>query len=293
VKMAKLFRGVLLLICLVFLVVTFILTRTFRADEDNRVLHIPAGFSEKKIHQYVINNDVSGIQKIIDSKMNLNQKDDQKMTPFLYAALTGNIPVMRLLENAGADVNMRRYGQNALHLAILNNQKEAVAYLISRGFDCRSRDYPEILYQMGAVKEIAHDNETKLKDNVFHLLAATGNIEIAMLFNDYEDMIDEKNIAGKTPLAIAAAKGHMAYMNYLLTTGRVDINTADNHGMTPLHCAVAAGQMNAIFLLIEKGADTATVNRVGETLLDTANRTKNREIIELVTVVLYKNIFGD
>lgn len=279
--MTKLSKGILIVICLVFLTVTFLLTRTFQADGDDKIRRIPTCFSEKKIHQFVIADHVPGIQRLINGKINLNEKDTQQMTPFLYAAFTGNIEVMRLLEHAGANIHIRRYGQNALHLALLNNQHDAVRYLISRGMECRSKDYPDFFYNMGAVKEIKEGEDVEQGYNVFHLLATTGNCEIAMLFNDYKDIIDEKNMSGKTPLTLAAEKGRTAYMSYLLSSG-ADIDAVDHSGMTPLHCAVAACQKGAVLFLLEKGAKTTTKNESGETLLDTANKTKNQEIAEIL-----------
>jgi len=46
-----------------------------------------------------------------------------------------------------------------------------------------------------------------------------------------------------------------------------DANTKDDHGVTPLVYAAAAGSVDAMKLLLDKGADAKGVNRFGSTAL--------------------------
>jgi ankyrin repeat protein len=50
--------------------------------------------------------------------------------------------------------------------------------------------------------------------------------------------VDERNDGGTTPLALAAADGHLSLLARLASLG-ADINAANKYGMTPLHrCAL-------------------------------------------------------
>ena len=49
--------------------------------------------------------------------------------------------------------------------------------------------------------------------------------------------VDSKNSDGQTPLERAADGGHEAVVRLLLATGKVDVNSKDVYGRTPLERA--------------------------------------------------------
>ena len=64
--------------------------------------------------------------------------------------------------------------------------------------------------------------------------------------------INVKNSSGRTPLHLAALKGNITIVEYLLTKG-AEINVKDNRGYTPLHWAVQYGRKDVVALLQTKG----------------------------------------
>jgi ankyrin repeat protein len=52
--------------------------------------------------------------------------------------------------------------------------------------------------------------------------------------------VDERNDGGSTPLALAAADGHLSLLARLVGLG-ADINAANKYGMRPLHRCVCCG----------------------------------------------------
>jgi ankyrin repeat protein len=59
----------------------------------------------------------------------------------------------------------------------------------------------------------------------------------------------------------------LAKLRTLLTAGATAANTKDDHGVTPLMNAASAGSLDAMKLLIDKGADVNAVNMFGSTAL--------------------------
>lgn len=271
-----------ILILLVSLGLAFAQYYYFQPKKERECIqYLPKLSSDMQLHNLVIRHDLIAAGRHVKKHIDINQKDIQRMTPYLYAAFTGQIEMMELLENSGANIHVRRYGQNALHLAILNNQKEAVEYLISKGLNCLEKDYIEVRYEGGFVKELDKNGDVEQGNNIYHLLSVTGNREMAHLLFKYKDRMDERNEVGQTPLMLAAREGQVQYIDYLLSYG-VKMNAVDNVGMTPLHHAVSGHAVEAVRLLLEKGAEVNIPNAMGETVWDTARRINCKELMDIL-----------
>lgn len=82
-----------------------------------------------------------------------------------------------------------------------------------------------------------------------------------------------------TPLMVAAKRGHVQVVQFLLDAG-AEINAQDDLGMTALMYATQAGQIPVVQALLKRGADIKVKNRQGETALDLAEK------------LGYKHVFG-
>ncbi|RYP62353.1 hypothetical protein DL771_009766 [Monosporascus sp. 5C6A] len=80
--------------------------------------------------------------------------------------------------------------------------------------------------------------------------------------------IDSKNAKGQTPLLGAVVNGHKAVVKLLLDTGKADVDAKDNYGWTPLWCAAANGYEAIVKLLLNTGkANADAKNNFGQTPL--------------------------
>ena len=79
--------------------------------------------------------------------------------------------------------------------------------------------------------------------------------------------IGSANCFGASPLHMAAAEAPLA-INPLIKAG-APIEAKMIRGMTPLHLAVAVGELGSAELLLEAGADATTTNDAGATVLHT------------------------
>ena len=81
--------------------------------------------------------------------------------------------------------------------------------------------------------------------------------------------VNSKNKHGRTPLHFASWKGHVDIMA-LLITAVADIDATDHYGATPLHMSAIQGNTEAIEFLLSKGANPELKDCCGETALDWA-----------------------
>ena len=93
--------------------------------------------------------------------------------------------------------------------------------------------------------------------------------------------VNAKDQNGRTPLQLAALKGHKEVAELLIAEG-ADVNAKTNSGWTPLVVAAVRGHKEVVELLIAKGADVNAKRNDGETPLDLAIGRKHPKIANLL-----------
>jgi ankyrin repeat protein len=188
--------------------------------------------------------DLREVQRLVKEGADVNSKDIYGGTPLMIAAGTGNLEIVRLLLDNGADINATRDGSDATALmnAVKGSNVEVVKLLIEKGAD------------VNTVVEMGDENMTAMD-----FAAISGNVEILK-------MLIEKDAHFNGALAIAAGKGHVEAVKLLIDKG-ADVNAGGWWGETALMIAAGAGQLEAMKLLIEKGAKVNAQNKNGKTAL--------------------------
>lgn len=98
-----------------------------------------------------------------------------------------------------------------------------------------------------------------------HLAAEFGNAEMLALLLDAGADIEALYDYQRTPLLRAAAAGHLDAVRLLLDRG-ANLNAREGRfGGTPLHTAVFRGRIAVVRLLVERGADVNAINNTGQT----------------------------
>jgi len=93
--------------------------------------------------------------------------------------------------------------------------------------------------------------------------------------------VNAKDQNGRTPLQLAALKGHKEVAELLIAKG-ADLEAKTNSGWTPLVVAAVRGHKEVVELLIAKGADVNAKRNDGETPLDLAIGRKHPETAALL-----------
>lgn len=174
-------------------------------------------------------------------------------TPVMRAGIRNDAKMVRLLAEAGADVNATSSsgGMTALHSAALVDSVDALEELIGAGAEITARSangYNALDHAAasGSIRTIALLTEAGLDPDG----KSQGFINIPGFPSD----------AGPTPLALAANAGHLAAVQALLGLG-AEVDGPSERGQTPLLQAVATKQPpEMVSLLLSAGADPTVVS---------------------------------
>jgi ankyrin repeat protein len=151
-----------------------------------------------------------------------NARDRYGSTPLLESARQHNPRVIRLLSEAGADMEVRTEGGSALQLALFDGSWDVVEELVNHGANVNAE--PTLHPDMGWV--IRTEDEWPLLDDA---------------------------VAGARPLYIAVCRWSPDAVESLLGRG-ADIN-ALSFGWSALHAAVVKPDHQMVELLLRRGAD--------------------------------------
>jgi ankyrin repeat protein len=209
-------------------------------------------------------------------------------TLLMGAAMNGNLPMVKRLIKAGANVHREVKGETALSAALSENQKHVVKYLESLG--ASSPPTPSLLYASmhGDIKRM----ERALADGA--------------------DLNKKGGVLEETPLLAAARNGHVAAVRLLFkhganpnakVLGRPALFDGVEHGKTPdvleafleagadirskdydetlLMAAARGGSLAIVKRLVELGADVNHRDKnFDKTALDEAKAGKHKEVID-------------
>jgi len=197
------------------------------------------------------------LQGLLDAGMSPEARYDS--SPPLYKAVQGrSIVLTRMLLKAGADVNARGILQRT---PLMTVREPAIArLLLEAGADLTLRQ--DSYGAKYTALQIAVDEN--LPEIVDVLLQAGADV------NEVQD--------GRTPLMIAAEKGHLAIAQRLLARG-AQLELRSDFGQTALYRAVFKEKPELVKLLLDAGANPNTRSHDGYTPLLCAVVDKNTTII--------------
>src|SRR5215469_3045282 len=188
--------------------------------------------SGNRFYELIRNNDLKGLQAEV-REAGVDIRDDRGATPLMHAAAVGSIGAVRLLLDAGAEVNAR-------------NAFDATALIWAGGDPEKSR----LLIQRGAD---VHARSKTGKTPLMAIAGRPGNLDLLRLALDKGADPNERDARGNTALFFAVETGD-AETSRLLIERRADVNAADALGYTPLIRAVSANWIDTATLLLANGA---------------------------------------
>ena len=214
--------------------------------------------------------DLAVCQVLIDAGADIEVKDKEGRSPLHRVSILGNFAIVKMLVKAGAGVCVTdTEGDTCLTLAAYHGHTETVRYLVSvpevdvnhsedENFTAlhiaaqnNHAEVVEVLIDAGA------DIEAKDEDgsSPLHCACRRGALNaVKLLVKAGAEVCVTDNI-GDTCLMYAAYHGHIETVRTLLCMPEVDVNQANEHGVTPLRNAVLREYSDVSKLLIDAGAD--------------------------------------
>ncbi|XP_067650441.1 ankyrin repeat domain-containing protein 50-like isoform X1 [Haliotis asinina] len=268
-------------------------------SSSNTILHLACIGGHVDMVKYVLSLDV----------VDINVRGQYGRTPLMSAAWRGHRKVFDFLVSKGGDASVvDDDGNNILHLACIGAQVEMVKYILSQDVvDTNSRGQfgrtPlmiaaekgyrvvfDLLVDRGGDVSVVDDDG----NNILHVACIGGHLEMVKYVLSHDPMeIRSRGQYGRTPVLLAAEKGHrdvfdllvskgddvsstdddgnnilhmaciggqVDMVQYVLSLNIVDINSKGQHGRTPVMFAAEKGHMDVFDLLVREKADASLVD---------------------------------
>ncbi|XP_067670660.1 serine/threonine-protein phosphatase 6 regulatory ankyrin repeat subunit A-like [Haliotis asinina] len=227
-------------------------------DSGNNILHVTCAGGHITTVKYILSK----------SSVNVNSRGKNERTAAMIAALSGHRDVFELLVSKGCDLLTTSHNSNnILHQACVGGDVGIVNYIVSAG--------------------IVDINSTGKYGRTPVMVAAEfGHIGVLELLVREGGDVNLRSGAGNTILHTACLGGYVKVVSHVLTTTRVDINARGIKGRTPLMLAAWKGHQDVFELLVSAGSDVSLVDDGGNNILHVACRGGN---VEMVAYLLSKS----
>jgi ankyrin repeat protein len=215
----------------------------------------------------------SGSREILDQ---VNARDQNGLTPLMYAARHGDVARARALVDAGAAVNEQS-----------NDGFTPLMYAARASCRTGSRgpELVDLLLEAGAdVNMVRRGGST-----VLHKAAQVNNPDVIGRLVKAGAKVDRPDRDGDTPLFIATIYKSTEALELLHEQG-ADINATNSEGDTPILKAVIHNSHEPLSLLVRLGANHLAVHKSGMTLLHLAARCGDQTTLEMLASFNLKGI---
>ena len=182
----------------------------------------------------VLSESVPTVSFLLNTGLDLNQKDNRQGTPAAVAAAFGYLDILKLLRNGGADLSIPVFtdNQTLIMQAIRNNQTEVVDYLIGEGLDVNAVD-------SDCFSNLAY-------------AAELGNVAIVESLLDAGADIDFLNTEDERPALFQAISSNRTDTALVLLQRGAQVNIKTSRGFTSTYVAVEVGKFSVRNILMLK-----------------------------------------
>ena len=252
-----------------------------RDENKNYYLQDDAGTTALMVASYRGDTDI--LQLLIASKANLNLQTSTGWTALMYATLLGNGRVIDLLLERNADIDKKKFSNQATALtyACSTGDTMAVKKLMKKYNDLGEKELgPTPLYvasQNGQLPIVEQLLKTKVDPNIkmdngetpLYIASKNGYLRIVKQLLKARAHPDLSDSSGQAPLHHACLNSFLPIVQELLQEN-ANPNIATDDGVTPLHFACQISHLPIVEELLQKQADPNFKRKDGATPLHTA-----------------------
>ncbi|XP_041053739.1 palmitoyltransferase ZDHHC13-like isoform X3 [Carcharodon carcharias] len=212
-----------------------------------------------KATQYGI---IDRCKELIEAGYDVRQPDKENVTLLHWAAINNRIELVKYYVSKGAIVDQLGGDLNStpLHWATRQGHLSMVVLLLKCGAD------PSLVDREGFT--------------CLHLAVQFQHMPIVAYLVAKGQDVDTPDMNGQTPLMMGASRIIGPEPTRFLIKLNASVNAVDKvHRNTPLHWAVISGNVAALNVLLDAGANVEVKNAMGETPLGLAQQNRNPWII--------------
>jgi uncharacterized protein len=222
------------------------------------------------LHYAVRNDDTDLTDRLIKAGADVRATNRYGVTPLYLACVNGNPSMIGRLIEAGADPNAAvNEGETALMTTARTGKVQAAKVLLDHGakVDAREGWHGETALMWAVAQGQAEMAKV--------LIAAGADVGARSNLNKWErqNTMEPREkwlpLGNFTPLLFAAREGQLEAVKVLAEAG-ADLNAVDADGISPMLIAIINGHYDVAAFLVNRGADPNLADKTGRTALFSA-----------------------
>lgn len=232
--------------------------------------------------QAVRDDNVPMVRLLLEYKAQVNLTNSRGMTALMYAARNGNLDVVRMLVNNGADVRPRsREGNTACEFAL--DRGHARVVMLLQEVEAQLTDWSR-MSEIGEAETRFDgpppdtDSDHGRSDDIFKAIQENDIRLAKQVLHYWPDCVRlRRGPSELTPLHMAINGGNQELAQLIVEAG-ADVNAKSREGKTPLYQAVARADANLTSMLLRSGAQIWQLVQ-GQTALQVAQAAGYTDIV--------------
>lgn len=224
------------------------------------------------------------VELLLDKGAMIDAPNTFGLTALMFTVSHGRVENCKVLLECGADMSLRDYNyESAFSLAVANDRPAVVKLLLKFGVDVNAKDSKggpmlqrAVMIDHAEVISIGGEEMKRVVESF-----STTKLEIMRLLIDNGIEVDVRDVDETTTLHTAVVVGDIEAVKIFLDAG-ANPNLVDDCNRKPLWPAVRGDHIEIVKLLLGRTTDIDDQVYNGHTYLSTGARWRHRECVQLL-----------